>query len=89
LTEETSASSIYYLQLRVDRFIIDFVLNLIINILIGFGCRADHFSNTDTAASREFFFNPNYALDFIRKEIRQNSSEAHEQRKKLISEISI
>lgn len=34
-------------------------------------------------------FNPNYALDFIRKEIWQNSSEAHEQRKKLISGISI
>ena len=27
-------------------------------------------------------FNPEYELDFIRKEIRQNSSEAHEQRKK-------
>jgi hypothetical protein len=36
-----------------------------------------------------FNFNPEYALDFIRKKIRQNSSEAHEQRKKLISEISI
>jgi hypothetical protein len=55
LTEETSASSIYYIQLRVDRFIIDFVLNLIINILIGFGCGADHFSNTGRAASRESF----------------------------------
>jgi hypothetical protein len=27
-------------------------------------------------------FNPEYALDFIRKEIRQNRSEAHEQCKK-------
>jgi hypothetical protein len=52
-TEETSALSIYHLQLRLDRFIIDFVLNLVINILIGFGCRADRFSNTGTAASRE------------------------------------
>ncbi len=34
-------------------------------------------------------FNPDYALDFIRKEIRQNSSETHELRKKLISEIPI
>jgi hypothetical protein len=53
LTEETSTSTIYHLQLRLDRFIIDFVLNLIINILIGFGSRADRFSNTGTAASRE------------------------------------
>jgi hypothetical protein len=53
LTEETSASTIYRLQLRLDRFIIDFVLNLIIKILIGFGCRADRFSNTGTAASRD------------------------------------
>jgi hypothetical protein len=53
LTEETSASTIYRLQLRLDRFITDFVLNLIINILIGFGCRADRFSNTGTAASRD------------------------------------
>jgi hypothetical protein len=52
-TEETSASSIYLLQLRLDRFIIDFVLNLIITILIGFSCRADCFSNTGTAASRD------------------------------------
>jgi hypothetical protein len=51
-TEETSASSIYHPQLRLDRFIIDFVLYLIITILIGFGCRADRFSNTGTAASR-------------------------------------
>jgi hypothetical protein len=51
LTEETSASTIYHLQL--DRFIIDFVLNLIITILIGFSCRADRFSNTGTAASRD------------------------------------
>jgi hypothetical protein len=53
LTEETSASTIYRLQLRLDRFIIDFVLNLNINILIGFGCQADRFSNTGTAASRD------------------------------------
>jgi hypothetical protein len=53
LTEVTSASLSYHLQLRLDRFIIDFVLNLIINILIGFGCRADRFSNTGTAASRD------------------------------------
>jgi hypothetical protein len=52
-TEETSASSIYHLQLRLDRFIIDFILNLIITILIGFGCRADCFSNASTAASRD------------------------------------
>jgi hypothetical protein len=52
-TEETSSSSIYNLQLRLDRFIINFVLNLIINILIGFGSRADRFSNTGTAASRD------------------------------------
>jgi hypothetical protein len=30
-----------------------FVLKLIITILIGFGCPADRFSNTGTAASRE------------------------------------
>jgi hypothetical protein len=53
LTEETSASSIYHLKLRIVRFIIDFVLNLIIKILIGCGCRADCFSNTGTAASRD------------------------------------
>jgi hypothetical protein len=40
-------------MLRLDRFIIDFVLNLIINILIGFSCRADRFSTTGTAASRD------------------------------------
>jgi hypothetical protein len=51
LTEETSASTVYHLQLRLDRFIKDFVLNLIINILIGFSCRADCFSNANTAAS--------------------------------------
>jgi hypothetical protein len=53
LTEKTSASSIFRLQLRLDRFIIDFVLNLIITILIGFSCRADRFSNASTAASRD------------------------------------
>jgi hypothetical protein len=53
LTVVISASPIFHLQLRLDRFIIDFVLNLVINILIGFGCRADRFSNTGTAASRE------------------------------------
>jgi hypothetical protein len=40
---------------RLDRFIIDFVLNLIITILIGCSYRADSFSNTDKAASRERF----------------------------------
>jgi hypothetical protein len=53
LTEVTSASSTFHLQLRVDRFIIDFVLNLIINILIGFSWRADRFSNASTAESRD------------------------------------
>jgi len=53
LTVVISASTIYHLQLRLDRFIIDFVLNLIIKILIGFGCRADRFSNIGTAASRD------------------------------------
>jgi hypothetical protein len=45
------------------------------------------YSNNSSATLR--IFNPDNAMDFIRKEIRQNSSEAHEQRKKLISEISI
>jgi hypothetical protein len=53
LTDVTSASTVFHLQLRLDRFIIDFVLNLIITILIGFSCRADRFSNTGTAASRD------------------------------------
>jgi len=53
MTEETSASTIYHLLLRLDRFIIDFILNLIITILIGLVCRADCFSNTGTASSRD------------------------------------
>jgi hypothetical protein len=58
MAEETSASSIYYLQLRVDRFIIDFVLNLIINILIAFGCRLAIFqipTQQQVVNSRIFF----------------------------------
>jgi hypothetical protein len=56
--EETSISSIYHHQLRLDRFIIDFVLNLIITILIGFSCRADRFSNASKAASRDRCMSP-------------------------------
>jgi hypothetical protein len=48
-----AASFIYHLQLRLDRFVIDFVLNLIINILLGFGCWADRFSKAGTASSRD------------------------------------
>jgi hypothetical protein len=35
------------------------------------------------------YFNPDYLLDFFRKEIRQNSKEAYELHKKLLSEVSI
>jgi hypothetical protein len=38
---------------RLDRFIIDFVLTLIFTNLIGFGCRADHFSNRGLVAKRD------------------------------------
>jgi hypothetical protein len=38
-----SGSSIHHLQIRPDRFSIDFVLNSIINIQIGISCRADSF----------------------------------------------
>ena len=48
--DETLASLTFHLHLRLDRFIIHFVLNLIITILIGFICRLDRFSNAGTAA---------------------------------------